>query len=1459
MSDEIKNRKNIFNIDLLKRKNTTKSQPSFNIQLNNPIKKDEKEEKEEEDEKEESVSIEKKEEIEGIELNPHQKPLVEAIKFTDKRKHVEIDRSHILARLNTSIGIVEKRNKLSSSELYNIPRVDNLYKHIESSIPEPPSVESESILKPHEPPAQPKKIKKKLIIREEPTTLEKKEKEPTTVFQEEQPIINLQEEELPDELPEDELLEEEKKGEEEKEEEKEAEPVIVPEKSKRGRKKKVSSEEAKKQEEESVPVEIDKKGKKKRISHKKTDEYRFGEQSIDPDAKINRKLVINRLPKHEKLTVKTSNYYMNNRKLYIQKIAELFKPYNKELLDNIDKSSCDSVKTADFKLLTHQKVVRDYLNLYTPYRGLLIYHMLGSGKTCTSIAIAEGMKSQRPIILMTPASLKTNFFYELKKCGDLMYRRNQYWEFIQVGGKPEYVDILSKVLLISRDVIQKNGGAWLVDVTNKTANFNDLSSEDQNSIDQQIDMMIRSKYLDINYNGLNKNILNEMTDELTKNPFDNATVIIDEAHNFVSRIVNKLKKPKTISYILYQYLMKATNVKIVLVSGTPIINYPNELGILFNILRGYIKKWTFQLRIRNNAPAGFKLNREEIQEFFKKEGLNTYDYIEFSGNNLIITRNPFGFINADKNKKGKGPKTGGEQQKNSFDSFFGGKEKRKTKKIIFKNKKDKKNISKKNKYMIENNVIVENKNYKDPTYDLVIEEEATIEYQDRINEDIRKGGDTPKDYIGVTLDETGNITDQEFVNEIKKILSKHHIDIVESGSSYEEIKSLPDDKDIFLSMFVDQDNTVVKNENTLKKRILGLSSYFRSTSETLMPQFVKTTNNENYHIVPIEMSEYQFANYEKIRKEEIESEKAKRKNNAKKKDNEAENVFEMSSTYRIFSRAVCNFAFPNPPGRPMPSKKGSQNPDVKYIESLIKEYAEENEEDKDEMSKEDFMKLKKSRKLISTYISTYKSLSEKLLEFMDKFSEDEKSLIEEKVEVIKSIFEKISKDKTQNLSEEDKKTLDEIFERFKTLLEKIGHIQEEVVIEETEDAEAEWDELEKDQEEDAEGGVDLDGKTSSVEYQERIKKAMNLLKNDPEKTPDEQYLTKENLKVYSPKFLRVLENIQDPENKGLHLLYSQFRTIEGIGVLKLVLESNGYAEFKIKKNDSNGLWDIVENEEDRGKPRFVLYTGTETVEQKEIIRNIYNSAWEVVPNTITAKLREISSNNFYGEIIKLLMITSSGAEGINLKNTRFVHIVEPYWHMVRLEQVIGRARRICSHNDLPEEERTVKVFLYLSVFSEEQKTNKKNIELMNTDVSRITNKPITTDESLYDTASIKQKINNQLLKSIKEVAIDCSLYNPYNKDENLVCYNYGKVTSNDFASYPDINQDLGEMDEVNVKKTKLKLKASQPINGVVYAIDPKTMDAYDMNSYKEAQEGRGQLLNVGKIVKLGTKFTFVPS
>jgi len=334
--------------------------------------------------------------------------------------------------------------------------------------------------------------------------------------------------------------------------------------------------------------------------------------------------------------------------------------------------------------------------------------------------------------------------------------------------------------------------------------------------------------------------------------------------------------------------------------------------------------------------------------------------------------------------------------------------------------------------------------------------------------------------------------------------------------------------------------------------------------------------------------------------------------------------------------------------------------------------------------------------------------------------------------------------------------------------------------------------------------------------------------------------------------VEILKNLTDEDNEGLHLVYSQFRTVEGIGFLKIILEANGYAQFKIHKKSHNE-WAIDQKDEDKLKPKFMLYTGTETEEEKDILLKIYNSQWEYVPSSITKDFEGIADNNHMGEIIKIIMITSSGAEGINLKDTRFVHIVEPYWHMVRVDQVIGRARRICSHSKLPQELRTVKVYLYLATFNQDKLKKAGNKTILEKDVSKIDGRPVTTDESLFETAGIKNRINQQLLKSVKESAFDCAVYSGMNKDK-LVCYNYGKIQSNDFGSHPTIDEDQHIKDELETKKVNIKV-AKLTENGIDYAYDKTKNEIYTMDNYKQAKEMNVSLVSIGRVIKVKNKNT----
>jgi len=986
-------------------------------------------------------------------------------------------------------------------------------------------------------------------------------------------------------------------------------------------------------------------------------------------AVIREQKVIDRLPKErEKVIVKAPSYYMNNRKMFVQKMAEIFAPYQVEMRDAATTVSCDTQATSNtFDLLTHQKIVRDYLNLYTPYRGLLLYHGLGSGKTCTSIAIAEGMKSDKRIFVMTPASLKMNFFSEMKKCGDELYKKNQYWEFVSIDGNPTYVGILARALSLSSQYITENGGAWLVNVK-RESNYTSLSVADQNAVDDQLNAMIRSKYTDINYNAPNlTKIINQMSNNMTVNPFDNSVIVIDEAHNFVSRIVNKIKSPDSISYKLYHYLLSASNAKVVLLTGTPIINYPNEISILYNILRGYIKTWTIPMSWEKTE----KLNRDTILTMLDDANLKTHDYVNFSDNKLTITRNPYGFVNTKKRGALKG-----------------------TKKVLIKIKGG------------------ANKTRRN-----------------------QSGGDSEafERYNGVRLDESGNLTDAQFLESVLRILKSAKNGIAIKEAMIEEVnhKALPDNRDDFFNSFIDVDKGQTKNINVFQRRILGLTSYFRSAQEGLLPDFELTESGDTYHVVKTPMTPHQFGIYEKIRKEEADREKKSTKMK-RMHQGKADELYNVSSTYRIFSRAACNFTFPPGMDRPVPGPRAGAGKaeDAEIDENALDNMAAAQQTDNDDM---------------------------------------------------------------QDVLDQPKEVDDTYARRIEAVMEQVSR--------------------------------KIDG------------------------TEISEYLSKEALPEYSPKFAKILENIMDPANEGLHLLYSHFRTIEGIGIMRLILLANGMAEFKLKREGEEWALDIAE--ENMEKPKFVLYTGTETPEEKEIIRNVYNGTWEFVPQPIVTELRKYAENNIYGDVIKMIMITSSGAEGINLRNTRYVHIVEPYWHMVRVEQVVGRARRICSHQDLPEALRTVKVFLYVSTLSDQQKTDEKNVELRIRDISRVDRKtPVTTDESLYEIASSKQRINNEFLRAIKETAVDCNIYAGLKQGANTepyVCYGYGLVESNNYSSYPSFEVDANVKEGLDVKTVNWKGVKKQ-VNGVDYAMNPKTNQLYDLESFKRAQQGQGQPIYVGQYV-----------
>jgi hypothetical protein len=225
------------------------------------------------------------------------------------------------------------------------------------------------------------------------------------------------------------------------------------------------------------------------------------------------------------------------------------------------------------------------------------------------------------------------------------------------------------------------------------------------------------------------------------------------------------------------------------------------------------------------------------------------------------------------------------------------------------------------------------------------------------------------------------------------------------------------------------------------------------------------------------------------------------------------------------------------------------------------------------------------------------------------------------------------------------------------------------------------------------------------------------------------------------------------------------------------------------------------------------------------------------------------------------MITSAGSEGINLRNTRYVHIMEPYWHPVRLEQVIGRARRICSHQSLPKALQTVEVFIYIMTFTKSQLDSEFAIELKLKDVSKQPPYvPQTSDQKLFEISTIKEQLTSQLLTAVKEASIDCATHVKSSSKEGLVCLSFGQPTVNDFAYNPSISQD--ENDTVaDINRVIIDWEArpfTLKTTGKQYMLRMDTKQVYDYNSVIQAKQVPGvRPILLGKLVKRGEDYEIV--
>lgn len=292
-------------------------------------------------------------------------------------------------------------------------------------------------------------------------------------------------------------------------------------------------------------------------------------------------------------------------------------------------------------------------------------------------------------------------------------------------------------------------------------------------------------------------------------------------------------------------------------------------------------------------------------------------------------------------------------------------------------------------------------------------------------------------------------------------------------------------------------------------------------------------------------------------------------------------------------------------------------------------------------------------------------------------------------------------------------------------------------------------------------------KSNSQLLNSKLYQMMNELRNEKPKNNElivrssdgtnftGDFLNIDNLKYFSIKFYTALKNI----NKiiyGLHgahtaFIYSNLVKV-GIDIFKQVLIQNGYLEYNenprilpntkcyycgIPYSQHNGDLIIKTKKKTINVPEHTYHPATfmsVTGKSSEEVAEVLPEESQILINTVLN-----NPNNIDGKYIKFILGSKVINEGINMKNINEVHILDVYFNFGRVDQVVGRAIRRCSHygqmtenNPYPE----VHVYKYAIVHDD-------NIP--------------SSEEILYQKAESKHVLIKKVERILKEEAIDCAL------------------------------------------------------------------------------------------------------
>ena len=255
-----------------------------------------------------------------------------------------------------------------------------------------------------------------------------------------------------------------------------------------------------------------------------------------------------------------------NEKIYSKKEFR-----DNEIKENIHlnfdiKKNLKTIK--EFELEPHQVFLNSYISPDTPYNGILVFHGTGVGKTCSAISIAEGFKktlknlNKRILII---SNLEKNFRKEIFNEQKELKKIEQNQQFnVQCTGKT--YELGEESLYLTKEQKRK-----------------------------EIFKLIKSYYQFTTYIKLANDIkektggwkgedadVNSKIKEFISQEFDDRVIIIDEIQNIKTDKNQELSR--IIQPILQSIIKYGKNIKLILMSATPMFDRSDEIIFYLNLL-----------------------------------------------------------------------------------------------------------------------------------------------------------------------------------------------------------------------------------------------------------------------------------------------------------------------------------------------------------------------------------------------------------------------------------------------------------------------------------------------------------------------------------------------------------------------------------------------------------------------------------------------------------------------------------------------------------------------------------------------------------------------------------------------------------------------------------------------------------------------------------------------------------